>query len=74
MVKATKEKVIMKDHKGIAAVIQFAGPDEPNEGLGFFLCPNGSQDPQFAKTYSEIDVAWLRFDIHLVKISRELFR
>ena len=43
MVTSTDERVIMEDGHGTYAVIDFLPPDQPNVGLGFRICPNGSQ-------------------------------
>ena len=44
---ATNEKLILHDNKGGIAVIDFAPPDQPNKGLGYYLCPDGKQDHHY---------------------------
>ena len=34
----------MRDGKGAYATIEFKSPDQPNEGLGYWICPDGNQD------------------------------
>ena len=34
----------MQDGKGAHATIEFKIPDQPNEGLGYWICPDGNQD------------------------------
>ena len=45
----------MEDGKEAFSVIEFLGPDDPNEGLGFRLCPSGNQTPQFEHTLAAIE-------------------
>ena len=39
LVAATEEVIMMEDGKGAFAAINFNSPDEPNEGLGYRICP-----------------------------------
>eukprot|EP01082_Thalassiosira_pseudonana_P005722 g5250.t1 g5250 contig2:87008-89119(+) len=43
IVKSTDQRIVLKDNKGGMAVIDFLGPDQPNVGLGYRLCPDGNQ-------------------------------
>lgn len=47
LIKATEEVLVLEDKKGVTPIINFRGPGEPNEGLGFRFCPDGSQDHHF---------------------------
>ena len=47
----TDETVTINDGKGAQARIDFLPPNCPNKGLGYLLCPDGSQEPQFQATY-----------------------
>ena len=47
LIKATEEVLVLEDKKGVTSIINFRGPGEPNEGLGFRFCPDGSQDHHF---------------------------
>ena len=40
---ATEETILMADGKGAYATIKFKSPDQPNEGLGYWICPDGNQ-------------------------------
>jgi hypothetical protein len=46
IVKSTDHRIVLKDNKGGMAVIDFLGPDQPNVGLGYRLCPDGNQTHQ----------------------------
>ncbi|EED89738.1 predicted protein [Thalassiosira pseudonana CCMP1335] len=46
IVKSTDQRIVLKDNKGGMAVIDFLGPDQPNVGLGYRLCPDGNQTHQ----------------------------
>lgn len=46
----------IQDGKGAAAIIDYLPPDKPNIGLGFWLCPNGSQVPHFEQVYHDINL------------------
>ena len=46
MVSSTTERLVMEDGNGTYSVIDFLPPDQPNVGLGFRICPNGSQTHQ----------------------------
>jgi len=35
---------MMEDRKGAFMVTDFTSPDEPNEGLGYQICPDRKQD------------------------------
>ena len=52
---ATEEVITMEDGKGAHAVIDFVAPDEPNEGLGYYLCPDGNQGPTHASILQEME-------------------
>ena len=45
-----EEELILNDGKGAYTRIDYLGPDEPNVGLGFHLCPSGNQNPHFEAT------------------------
>lgn len=49
LIQATEEELVMQDNKGAYAVIEFLPPDKPiiGLGLGYRLCPDGSQGPKF---------------------------
>ena len=47
MVQSTDETLVMQDCHGTLSNIQFLSPDQPNIGLGFHLCPDGSQNPHY---------------------------
>jgi hypothetical protein len=49
IVEATDTTLLLVDHKGAPAIIQFLPPDQPNKGLGFLLCPDGNQRHQYKK-------------------------
>ena len=34
----------MADGKGTYATIEYKGPDQPNEGLWYWICPDGIQE------------------------------
>lgn len=46
LVKATEERTILEDGNGAISVIDFVAPDEPNEGLGYKMCPDGNMKHQ----------------------------
>ena len=46
--------LFMHDGKGARARVDYLPPDKPNVGLGYLLCPNGNQFPQFASLYESI--------------------
>ncbi|KAL7554121.1 hypothetical protein ACHAWF_018191 [Thalassiosira exigua] len=41
LVQATESRIVMEDGKGGIAIIDFLGPDQPNVGLGYKMCPAG---------------------------------
>ena len=41
------DELVLEDGNGAHAIIKFCGPDEPNKGLGFRICPSGKQKHQF---------------------------
>ena len=45
----------MEDGKEAYAVIDFIAPDEPNEGLGYYLCPDRNQGPTHAAILQEME-------------------
>ena len=42
------------DCHGSPSAIPFLCPDQPNVGLGFYLCSSGNQLPQYTHTYAGI--------------------
>ena len=54
LVTSTDKRLIMEDGHGAFSIIEFLGPDHPNVGLGYRLCPSGSQKPQFENTLQTI--------------------
>jgi hypothetical protein len=52
--RSTHHKLRIKDWTGAPATIKYGPTDEPNIGLGFHLCPNGSQKHQFDHTFNSI--------------------
>jgi hypothetical protein len=50
MVSSTTERLVMADGNGSFATIEFLSPDQPNVGLGYWICPNGSQLPHYETT------------------------
>jgi hypothetical protein len=54
MVSSTTERLIMADGNGSFATIEFLPPDQPNIGLGYRICPNGSQLPHYEATLSAL--------------------
>lgn len=42
IVRATEDILVLRDNKGGSAVIEFLPPDQPNKGLGYYLCPDGN--------------------------------
>ena len=55
LVTATDKQLIMEDGHGAYSVIEFLDPDKPNVGLGYKLCPSGSQTQQFEHTLEAIE-------------------
>ncbi len=47
LVTSTDETLVMADGKGASATIDFLPPNQPNIGLGYRLCPDGSQTHHF---------------------------
>ncbi len=43
---STEKQLIIEDGKDVYLIIKILGPDEPNIGLGFCLCPSGNQEHQ----------------------------
>ncbi len=43
----TDKTLTIHDGKGASARIDYIPPDQPNVGLGYLLCPDGNQEPQF---------------------------
>jgi hypothetical protein len=54
IVHSTEDVLVLKDNKGGSAVIEFLPPDQPNKGLGYYLCPDGNQKHQFKHVYDAI--------------------
>ena len=46
--------VRLRDGKGGHAVIKYKTPDEPNQRLGYRICPNGNQVPHHEATLNAI--------------------
>ena len=44
ILQATEEAILTKDGKAAYATIEFKSPDQPNKGLGYWICPDGNQD------------------------------
>ena len=55
LVTTAPDPLTMRDCHGSATTITFLPPDLPNVGLGFHLCPNGDQRPQFATLLAAIN-------------------
>jgi hypothetical protein len=49
-----KDELILHDGKGAYTRIDYIGPDKPNVGLGFHICPTGNQQPHFEVTLGKI--------------------
>ena len=47
IIMSTNHTLMITDHKGAASIITFLPPDQPNEGLGFNICPDGNQQHEF---------------------------
>jgi hypothetical protein len=41
------ENVILTDHNGMESTIEYKSHREHNKGLGFLMCPDENQDPEF---------------------------
>jgi hypothetical protein len=41
------ENVILTDHNGMESTIEYKSHREHNKGLGFSMCPDANQDPEF---------------------------
>jgi hypothetical protein len=54
MVTTTNGELTMDDGKGASAIIDYLPPNQPNIGLGYRLCPDGSQDHHFQATLEAI--------------------
>jgi hypothetical protein len=50
----TDETLTLYDEKGVPSTIAYCPPHEPNVGLGFHLCPDGSQLAHFNATLAAI--------------------
>lgn len=50
LVTSVEDKLVLEDGHGTYAVIDYLPPDQPNVGLGYRICPNGSQAPHFKAT------------------------
>jgi len=51
---STEDVLVLMDNKGGAAIIEFLPPDQPNKGLGYYLCPDGNQQHQYKYVYDAI--------------------
>ena len=47
LLQATDEEIMIQDGKGADATIGFKSRDQPNEGFGYWICPDGNQDHTF---------------------------
>jgi molybdopterin/thiamine biosynthesis adenylyltransferase len=47
LLKDPKMVLILRNGNSTLTIIDYLPPDKPNVGLGFLLCPDGSQTPQF---------------------------
>ncbi|KAL7430492.1 hypothetical protein ACHAXH_001865 [Discostella pseudostelligera] len=47
--------LILRNGNGTPTIIDYFPPDKPNVGLGFLLCPDGSQTPQFRNLKTAIN-------------------
>ena len=47
MITSTDRNIYICDGKGATSKIDYLSPSEPNVGLGFRLCPDANQEPQF---------------------------
>ena len=54
VVHSTDDVLVLQDNKGGAAVIEYLPPDQPNKGLGYYLCPDGNQNHQYKHVYDAI--------------------
>lgn len=54
MVSSTTEQMSMNDGKGSEATIEYLPPDQPNVGLGYRICPDGSQTHHFQTTLEAV--------------------
>lgn len=54
MVTSTEEQLAMNDGKGSEAIIEYLPPDQPNVGLGYRICPDGSQTHHFQATLDAV--------------------
>ena len=55
---------MMEDGKGAYAVIGFIASDEPNKGLGYYLCPDENQGPTHAAIMKELSEKETRQVLH----------
>ena len=54
LIQATTERIVLKNNSGGIYIIEWKSPDEPNIGLGYYLCPSGNQKPHFEATYKAV--------------------
>ena len=47
LLQTVDDELVLEDGNGAYAIIKFCGPDEPNKGLDFHICPIGKQKHQF---------------------------
>ena len=52
LVTSAPGRVKLTDSRGAVANVDYVPPNEPNEGLGFLMCPDGNQEPQFERVMS----------------------
>jgi hypothetical protein len=76
MIASTTERLIMEDGHGTYSVIEFLPPDQPNVGLGYRICPNGSQSAHFTATRLALEtVCRMGMGAHLSEAeTRQLLR
>ena len=56
----------MRDGKGAYDTIEFKSPDQPNEGLGYWICPDGNEEHAYnaimkdiTELYQKVGAAYL---------------
>jgi hypothetical protein len=55
LVHSTTERLVMSDGHSTYSTIDFLTPDQPNVGLGFRICPTGSQEHHFQATLKALN-------------------
>ena len=65
---AVEDTILMNDGRGVFVVIDFKSPDQTNEGLGYWICPDGNQRHAHAAMLEEMKaVAKSVTSAHLTK-------